>query len=71
MAKRKIEQVDYKTARGTLHSTKVYRDPEWNEWVVYHYINGVKQDEGYHTSDKADALDTAVYIIERIKGQFA
>jgi hypothetical protein len=40
---------------------KVYRDPEWNEYVVkYFNHNGVHMDASdYHTNDKQDALNTA------------
>lgn len=71
MAKRKIQQIDYTTAMGTQHTVKVYRDPEYNEYVVMQWSSGVLNDSEYFTSDKQDALDTANYIIERIKRQFA
>lgn len=71
MAKRKIHQIDHTTSRGTLHTVKVYRDPEYNEYVVIQWSGGVLQDSEYYTSGKQDSLDTAQYIIERIKRQFA
>lgn len=71
MAQRKIQQLDHTTAMGTLHTVKVYRDPEYNEYIVKHSNGGVLQDSEYFTSDKQDALDTAKYLIERIKRQFA
>lgn len=71
MAKRKILEIEHTTARGTLHIVKVYRDPEYNEYVVKQWSGEVLQDSEYFTSDKKDALDTAQYIIERIKRQFA
>lgn len=71
MAKRKIHQIDHTTSLGSVHTVKVYRDPEYNEYVVIQSSGGVLQDSEYFTSDKKDALDTAQYIIERIKRQFA
>lgn len=72
MARRKIHEITHTTARGTIHTIKVYRDSEWNEWAVEHYINGKYQaDTAYTTSDKQDALDTANWCIDRIKSQFA
>lgn len=71
MAKRKIHQLDHTTARGTVHTVKVYRDPEYNEYVVKQWSGDVLSDSEYFTSDKQDALETAQYIIDRIKRQFA
>lgn len=72
MAKRKIHQIDHTTAMGTTHTIKVYRDPEWKEWVNEYLINGVAQTgSDYATDDKQDALDTAQWCIDRIKRQFA
>lgn len=35
----------------------VYRDSEWNDWIVYLVINGKKDEpSSYHTDSKADAL---------------
>ena len=70
MAQRKIHQIEHTTARGTLHIVKVYRDPEYNEFVVNQWSGGVLNDSEYF-GDKKDALDTAQYIIDRIKRQFA
>lgn len=39
---------------------KVYRDAEWNEWVVKPTWN---EKASYHTWDKADALQTASVIV--------
>lgn len=39
---------------------KVYRDREWDEYVVKFYVNGQHQtDADYHTDDKNDAMSTA------------
>ena len=48
------------TNTSTNRVSKVYRDSEWNEYVVEFYIAGVKQHgASYHTSDREDAMDTA------------
>ncbi len=40
----------------TGRTAKVYRDSEWQEWRVKHYIKGEHQTEAdYHTDDKGDA----------------
>ena len=45
-------------------TTKVYRDTEWDEYVVRLYRNGVEQVmASYHTDNKQDALDTALAMI--------
>jgi hypothetical protein len=45
---------------------KVYRDSEWNEYVVWLYIGAVRQTESdYHTTDKEDAIDTANSMVAR------
>lgn len=43
------------------NKTRVYRNVEWNEYVVKFYNHqGVHMDASdYHTNDKQDALDTA------------
>lgn len=66
MAKRLIETLKL-TKDATDHVVKVYRDSEWNEWVVIHFINGERvggKDGGYHTSDKDDAINTAISLID-------
>lgn len=38
---------------------KVYRDAEWDEFVVVFYAAGVRQaGADYHTSDRGDAIGT-------------
>lgn len=50
----------------TGKTAKIYRDAEWNEWVVQFYIAGVKQeDAAYHTDDRMDAEATALAEIAR------
>ena len=42
------------------YGIKVYRDTDWNEFIVKFYENGVHQaDADYHTDDSEDARDTA------------
>jgi len=41
---------------ATVGLMKVYRDVEWNEYVVKHPTN---PNAHYHTDDKDDAMDTA------------
>ena len=41
-------------------SIKVYRDTEWNEFLIQFFENGQHQaDADYHTDDSEDAHDTA------------
>jgi len=68
MAKRLIHTATHTTGAGTVHTAKVYRDSEWNEWQV-EFKGSPKAT--YHTGDKADAVDTANYHIVRMAKQFA
>lgn len=46
--------------KNTGRKMSIYRDSEWNEFVVKFYENGVHQTEAnYHTDCSADAYDTA------------
>ncbi|QNO00834.1 hypothetical protein phiPsa397_171 [Pseudomonas phage phiPsa397] len=72
MAKRLIHTETHVTGLGITHTAKVYRDSEWNEWqVVFAKDRNVAFKASYHTSDKADAVDTAKYHIVRMAKQFA
>lgn len=72
MAKRLIHTATHTTGAGTIHTAKVYRDSDWNEWFVVFACAGVKLEKStYHTGDKADAIDTANYHIKRVSAQFA
>jgi hypothetical protein len=43
---------------------KLYRCNEWEEWVVKFYREGVYQTMAdYHTDDKEDATDTALFVL--------
>lgn len=45
-------------------TAKVFRNVEWDEYVVKYYIGGVHQKGAdYHTSDKADAMATAERMV--------
>jgi hypothetical protein len=47
-------------------TTKVYRDTEWDEYVVRFYRNGIEQVlASYHTNYKQDAVDTAWAMINQ------
>jgi hypothetical protein len=72
MARRLITTSTHTTTAGTVFAAKVHRDAEWNEYVVS-FFKGGKMDlkASYHTSDKADAIDTAQYHILRMSKQFA
>lgn len=57
MARRLITKI---TNSATNRVAKVYRDTEWNEYVVEFYIAGTKQaGASYHTDDLQDAEGTA------------
>jgi hypothetical protein len=44
---------------------KLYRCNEWEEWVVKFYREGVYQTMAdYHTDDKEDATDTALFVLK-------
>jgi len=44
---------------------KVYRNKEWDEYVVKHHVDGKHQKKAdYHTSDKEDAHGTANHFIK-------
>jgi hypothetical protein len=47
-------------------TTKVYRDTEWDEYVVRLYRNGIEQVlASYHTDYKKDAVSTAWAMINQ------
>lgn len=47
---------------------KIYRDVEWEEFVVKLYVNGVYQSKAdYHTDDKSDATSSAREMVRRAK----
>ena len=49
---------------------KVYRNTEWNEWIVK--VTGDTSWGWYYTDDKRDALDTAQTIFDKIQaGEYA
>jgi 1,2-phenylacetyl-CoA epoxidase PaaB subunit len=72
MAKRLIHTETHTTGLGIVHTAKVYRDSEWNEWqVVFARDRNTNYKASYHAGDKADAIDTAKYHIHRMSKQFA
>lgn len=54
MAKRKIKQIG---------DVVVYRDAEWDEYIVR--VGGDPKTD-YFTDDKSDAVDTAQYLANKI-----
>ena len=47
-------------------TTKVFKDTEWDEYVVRLYRNGIEQVmASYHTIDEEDAVDTAWAMINQ------
>lgn len=72
MAKRLIHTETHTTGTGTVHTAKVYRDSEWNEWVVKYAVdNHLLKKSDYHTDCKDDAIVTAQHHILRVSRQFA
>lgn len=66
---RKMISIDNKI---TGRKMAIYRNAEYNEWVVRFYENGVHLPEAdYHTDDSADAYDTANKWINKGEGQGA
>ena len=49
----------------TLITMKVYKNTEWNEYVVKPFVNGICASEvtWYYCDDKEDANDTAAYML--------
>lgn len=72
MAKRLILTAKHETRSGTVHTAKVYRDPEYNEWIVKFSVDShLLNKSDYYASDKLDAVETAQYHIKRVAKQFA
>jgi len=47
-------------------AVKVYKNAEWNEYVVQYYDNGQRNPEAdYHTDDKQDAIDSASSYLKK------
>lgn len=71
--KEEVEQIDEAkriiSTHGTgIHTAKVYRDPEYNEYQVHYFKNGKHMGEGpvsYH-NDKSDAQSTAEHGLKRM-----
>lgn len=69
---RKLKEFKHTTGAGTVHTAKVYRDAANDEFVTKFYINGTHNPNAdYFTNDKADAIDTGDWHINRIAKQFA
>jgi len=51
------------------HVTKVYKDKDWGEYRVKHFVNGEHQSKAdYHTDDVSDAHSTAQAMMRRATG---
>ena len=51
------------TQKGRV--VRIYRDAEWNEFRARLFIEGKVYEPGdYHTSDKEDAWDTGMSMLE-------
>lgn len=56
--------VNFRTMQLEALEVKVYRDTEWDEYVVRQYKNGIEQvPSNYHTDSRQDAFDTAIRMI--------
>ena len=53
------------TTRVGRCSVGIYRDAEYNEFVVK--TTGAGKDEGYYTDTKADARGTAAFQVRRLR----
>lgn len=66
MARRKI-----KTTRVGRCAVNIYRDSEWDEFVVQSVVGGKviggKEDGGYFTDDKADARSNAAHAVRLLR----
>lgn len=63
MARKKIHEIPV----GTACSVRVYRDAEYNEYIVKAIVKGKPvggKDGGYFTDDKADAYATARVVAQ-------
>lgn len=61
-----------KRIEGAEYDAKVYRNHEWNEFVVRFYRDKKYMGEGptYYTDCKDDALTTAIFQIERYEDRY-
>lgn len=60
----------HQTRVGAKCAVKIYRNSEYNEFIVKTVVNGRVQggkDGGYFTDDKADARGTAAAEIRRLR----
>ena len=49
------------------HEVRIYRDSEWDEYVVRVFTDGKpEQGDGYFSTEKQDAIDTANHIAKQI-----
>lgn len=59
MARRLVTRVEHGN-----RVAQVYRDTEWDEFVVEFWVDGERREQAdYHTDDRDDAISTAQYWI--------
>lgn len=57
------------TGSNPAKSAKVYKDQDWGEYRVKHFLDGKHQkDADYHTDDMSDAHDTAMDFVNKKHG---
>lgn len=57
-----------KTHTNGNRTAKVYKDNEWSEYRVKHFVDGKHQSKAdYHTDDSEDAHDTANHFVSKAK----
>jgi len=61
-----IDQSNYSYSRESGYTAKIFKDPEWNEYVVKYYKDGkvLPSDTWSHTDDIEDAHGTAMAEIK-------
>jgi hypothetical protein len=62
----------HETPVGAKCAVRIYRNHEYDEYIVKSVVNGKVQggkDGGYFTSDKADAHGTAAFEVKRLQAR--
>ena len=62
----KVDHSNYSYSRDSGYTAKIFKDPEWNEYVVKYYKDGqvLPSDTWTHTDDIEDAHNTAMAEIK-------
>jgi len=70
MSRRIIFKEEFTDKHGTVHTVKVFRDSDWDEYQVDFYVGKeCLTSSRYHTTSKDDAIDTAKLHLSVVKGQ--